>query len=78
MITTTKTALCSICSYIADRETNPLFLFEDLVIPPAGTQKYEEELDWQREEIRTRRPGNKNWNSGKTWEIDKEEVRGVL
>ena len=49
------------------------------MIPPAGTWKYEEEeLDWQREEIRTRRPGKKNWNSGKTWELEKEEGGGVL
>lgn len=44
------------------------------MIPPAGTQKYEEELDCQREEIRTRKPGNKNWNSRKTYELEKEEV----
>lgn len=35
-------------------------------------------MDWQREEIRTRRPGNKNWNLGKTWELEKEEVRGSV
>lgn len=79
-ITEPKTA-AFFCSCVSGIETNPeqgescwigLVLLEVLIIPPAGIWKQEKELGWQRG---PRRPRNPIWNSGKTWELEKEKIR---